>query len=358
MMKPTKWSKIILPLLALLVVGLGLRLGLGPPSSSPFPPSAERQASLEPPVVPHHGKEQYTLSGPKTKRVKFRATWRNVGRAAVEDLHVYVGVPSSLPEQELEALSWSPRPTGYFYDRYGQRIADFELGTLKPGEGVTVEFTVRGRFWRISYNVDSAEAGSLEEIPEEIAGLYTADGPWYRISDPLILEAARRLVGEERNPFLVALRVHDFVAEALSYELDGGWDDAATVLERGSGSCSEFTFLFIALARALGLPARYAGGSIYLPGKARGGAFVDRYNHRWAEVYIPGYGWVPFDPTWDHPQDDDPVGREYVGSHGHALVMNRGDRDRRYLGISYIDTARSPGPAELAREQETVWSDP
>ncbi len=227
-----------------------------------------------------------------------------------------------------------------------------------PGEGVTVEFTVRGRFWQVRYNVDAAEVGGLEEIPTQVASLYTADGPWYRIGDPLIAETAQRVAGEEGNPYLMALRIHDFVAEALSYDLDGGWDDAATVLERGSGSCSEFTFLFIALARALGLPARYAGGSIYLPGRARGGTFVDRYNHRWAEVYIPGYGWVPFDPTWDHSPDGGPVSHEYVGAHGHALVVSRGDRDERYLGISYIDMTRSPGPAELAREQQIVWTNP
>lgn len=348
-MKSTKWSRIVLPSIALLLVGLGLRLGLDPPRSPPFPSAAEKQADL---------KEQYTLSEPQVKRVEYRTTWKNVGDQAARDLHIYVGVPPSIPEQELESLSWSPQPTRYLYDRYGQRIADFELGTLSPGEEVTIEFEVRGRFWQINYHVAPDDVGSLGQIPEEMVGLYTADGPWYRIADPLIAKTAHQVVEEERNPYLMALHIHDFVARTLSYHLDGGWDDAVTVVKRGSGSCSEFTFLFIALARALGLPARYAGGSVYLPSKARGGTFVDRYNHRWAEVFIPNFGWVPFDPTWDHPQVGGPVGQNYVGSHGYALVMDRGDRDERYLGISYLDMARSEGPSELAREQEIIWSDP
>ncbi|MFQ6033596.1 MAG: transglutaminase family protein, partial [Candidatus Bipolaricaulia bacterium] len=282
-------------------------------------------------------------------------TWTNVGPGTIRDLHIYAAVPPALPEQDLFQLSWSPEPSRYLRDRYGQEIADFEVGTLKPGEAVTLGFTAVGRFWRIKYNIDPGEVGSLDEIPEEVRSLYLADGPYYRISDPLIVETARRVVGDEKNPYLMALRIHDFVAETLDYKLDGRWDDAVTVLRRGSGSCSEFTFLFIAMARAVGLPARYAGGSVYIPSQAWGGRFIDRYNHRWAEVYIPGYGWVPFDPTWDHPQSGGPVSHEYAGSHGYALVFDRGDNGG-YLGISYIDAASSS--AGLEEERAIIWSEP
>jgi transglutaminase-like putative cysteine protease len=291
------------------------------------------------------------------KRVEFKTTWTNVGPETIHDLHIYVAVPPSLPEQEIHRITWSPEPTRYLYDRYGQEIADFEVGTLRPGEMATVGFTAVGRFWQIKYNIDPDKVGSLDEIPEEIARLYLTDGPYYRISDPLIIETAQRVVGDEHNPYLMALRIHDFVAETLDYKLDGRWDDAVTVLRRGSGSCSEFTFLFIALARAVDLPARYAGGSIYIPDQAQGGTFVDRYNHRWAEVYIPGYGWVPFDPTWDsHPGGL--VDRRFAGSHGYALILGRGDVDPEYLGINYIDMARGHGPAELEEERAVIWSNP
>jgi len=349
-------SRVILLIFALLLLGLALKLGLGPRPVSP-PLSADPGRPTAAPALLTDGHQPYSLSGPLAKRVELRTTWTNVGPKAIQDLRIYVAVPPSLPEQEIAQLTWSPEPSRYLRDRYGQEIADFEVDTLRPGGTVTIGFTVVGRFWRIKYDIAPDEVGSLDEIPEEIARLYLADGPYYRISDPLIAETARRVVGEERNPYLMALRIHDFVAKTLDYKLDGRWDDAPTVLRRGSGSCSEFTFLFIALARAVGLPARYAGGSVYIPSQAWGGRFVDRYNHRWAEVYLPGYGWVPFDPTWDHPRSGRPVGHEYAGSHGYALVFDRGDLDERYLGISYIDTANG-GPAGLEEEREVVWSDP
>lgn len=354
-------SKVALSIFAVLLFGLGLWLGLGPGLDSlpPFPTGELVSANVETLTTAEPGgKQAYTLSEPLMKQVKFQTTWTNVGTKEIRDLHIYVGVPPALPEQDALRLSWSREPSRYLHDRYGQRIADFQFEALHPGEAVTVGFIAVGRFWQIRYDVDPDEVGNLDEIPEEIVRLYTADGPWYRIGDPRIVEASQRAVGGERNPYLMALGIHDFVAGILNYDLDGGWDEAPTVLERRSGSCSEFTFLFIALARAAGLPARYAGGTVYIPSKARGGTFIDRYNHRWAEAYIPGYGWVPFDPTWDHPKDGGPPLHEYVGSHGHALVMSRGDRDERYLGISYIDMARGLGPGGLEREQVTIWSDP
>ncbi len=67
---------------------------------------------------------------------------------------------------------------------------------------------------------------------------------------------------------------------------------AAEVLRTRVGDCNEHTALFVALARAAGLPARIAVGLVYL----RGGF----YYHAWPEVYVEERGrglWLPVDPT-------------------------------------------------------------
>ncbi|HIC96079.1 TPA: hypothetical protein EYP12_05580 [Candidatus Bipolaricaulota bacterium] len=354
-----------------LLLWLGLRLISSPPAPGlglgiwrdRAGPSSDQERSTPAVLVQVRSEEgPYVLSEPQLKRVVLRSSWTNTGPEAIENLRIYVGVPMELPEQDLMEVVWSPEPTAYLEDRYGQRIAEFSLGRLEPGRTVTIGLTVVGRFWQIRYNLKPERVGPLGEIPEEIIEAYTADGPYYRLDDPLIAATAERVVGEEENPYLMALKIHDFVAGSLEYDLDGKWDDAPTVLRRGSGSCSEFVFLFIALARAVGLPARYAGGSIYIPSQARRGTFIDRYHHRWVEVYLPGYGWVPFDPTWDHRGPGRPVSHEYVGSHGYALVFVRGDMDERYLGINYIDSADTgrgtDGEGPLRQEREVVWSNP
>src|SRR5438128_8216731 len=67
------------------------------------------------------------------------------------------------------------------------------------------------------------------------------------------------------------------------------------VLELRAGVCQDFAHLFIAVARAMGVPARYVSGYIHDPrGKRVMGA-----SHAWGEAWVPGHGWIGYDAT--HP---------------------------------------------------------
>jgi transglutaminase-like putative cysteine protease len=65
------------------------------------------------------------------------------------------------------------------------------------------------------------------------------------------------------------------------------------VLALRAGVCQDFAHLFIAVARAMGVPARYVSGYIHAPGAA------STASHAWAEAWVPGRGWVGYDAT--HP---------------------------------------------------------
>ena len=67
------------------------------------------------------------------------------------------------------------------------------------------------------------------------------------------------------------------------------------VLELHAGVCQDFAHLFIAVARAMGVPARYVSGYIHDP-RGRG---VTGASHAWGEGWVPGKGWVGYDAT--HP---------------------------------------------------------
>jgi transglutaminase-like putative cysteine protease len=67
------------------------------------------------------------------------------------------------------------------------------------------------------------------------------------------------------------------------------------VLELKAGVCQDFAHLFIAVARAMGVPARYVSGYIH----AKRGAGVATASHAWAEAWVPDRGWVGYDAT--HP---------------------------------------------------------
>ena len=68
-------------------------------------------------------------------------------------------------------------------------------------------------------------------------------------------------------------------------------------LNRGFGSCRDFAVLFADAVRTLGMGARLVSGYLYDPTGDRLGSSTAGSTHAWVEVYIPGAGWIPFDPT-------------------------------------------------------------
>jgi transglutaminase-like putative cysteine protease len=76
-----------------------------------------------------------------------------------------------------------------------------------------------------------------------------------------------------------------------------GTQSPAVTLSNRTGTCRDFALLMIEGARALGLAARFVTGYIYVPSRdtkeVRGGGAT----HAWVQVFLPGAGWVEFDPT-------------------------------------------------------------
>ena len=71
-----------------------------------------------------------------------------------------------------------------------------------------------------------------------------------------------------------------------------------TVFQNRSGVCQDFSHLMIGGLRALGLPARYVSGYLEtLPPPGKPKLMGTDASHAWVSVYVPGGGWVDFDPT-------------------------------------------------------------
>lgn len=68
---------------------------------------------------------------------------------------------------------------------------------------------------------------------------------------------------------------------------------AAEAFALGRGVCQDLTHIFVAAARALGIPARYVGGYFH----RSDGVVAQDAGHAWAEAHVPALGWVAFDPA-------------------------------------------------------------
>lgn len=118
--------------------------------------------------------------------------------------------------------------------------------------------------------------------------------PLVESRNPEIRALAMRLRGTERDPRVVAQRINQWVYDSLRKRITFGIPDAVQVLHARSGDCNEHTQLYLALARAAGIPARAAAGLAYLDGKF--------YYHAWPEIYLGR--WVAVDPTFgEFPAD-------------------------------------------------------
>ena len=77
-----------------------------------------------------------------------------------------------------------------------------------------------------------------------------------------------------------------------------GTQSPAETLEKKAGACRDFAMVFIEAARYLGLGARFVSGYLYDPALDKGDATqAVAATHAWAEVYLPGAGWIEYDPT-------------------------------------------------------------
>jgi len=88
----------------------------------------------------------------------------------------------------------------------------------------------------------------------------------------------------------------------ITYEVreDEGTQSANRTLDRGRGSCRDFAVLFADAARSLGFGARIVSGYLHNPEQAlvgSDGSDGAGSTHAWAEVYLPGAGWITFDPS-------------------------------------------------------------
>jgi transglutaminase-like putative cysteine protease len=139
-----------------------------------------------------------------------------------------------------------------------------------------------------SYELPASPA-LRSRFPRELAA-----EPLLQVADPRIRGLARRLRAGERDPRIVAERIHRWVHDSLAKNITFGLPNATQVLATRSGDCNEHTQLFIALARSAGVPARGAAGLGWVRGKF--------YYHAWPEVFLGD--WVAVDPTFgEFPAD-------------------------------------------------------
>jgi transglutaminase-like putative cysteine protease len=303
----------------------GLVLDTGDPLGSDTDPLAV--------ALPAAGAEAVNV---RAAHLTFDFTYTNSSSGTVSRLEVYLAIPSDRDNQRITDLTFS-QSYSLLSDRYGQPIAYFQINSIPPGQQRTISWQGDVEIEARDYGLDPDQVLGLDQIPADVVAAYTSNESMYRLGSPVIQAAAQQGSGGSTHPYWIALYLHDFVANRLTYVNDGRWDDAETVYLQGHGSCTEYTFLYVALCRARGLPARYVGSSVH----RAAGPYVDTLFHRWAEVYLPPYGWVPVDVQADDVDGGPPVYYNFGKISDTRFVTTVGGGGSEYLGWNYHSAYRT-----------------
>jgi transglutaminase-like putative cysteine protease len=144
-------------------------------------------------------------------------------------------------------------------------------------------------------------------------------------TDGRIREMALEVTKGKRTDVEKARAIYDHVTKSVKYDKSGeGWGrgDALWVCDARRGNCTDFHSLIIGMARAVGIPAKFAIG-FPLPA-ARGEGEIGGY-HCWAELYVNGVGWIPVDSS---EASKNPAKMDYFfGAHDENRVQLSVGRD-------------------------------
>ncbi|MBW6459483.1 MAG: hypothetical protein K0B08_02820 [Bacteroidales bacterium] len=238
--------------------------------------------------------EKFIRIKERTGQVTFTQQVKNFGPGMVTSADLHMAIPVNRTNQELlEEITFNMDPAGFVTDRWGQQTAHFRFENLPAGETRSVEMNVKAKTWEVRQFIFPDQVGGLNQIPKDIKDRYLEDNEKFQLDHPVIRNTVKNVVGNEQNPYWIMRKIYDYIIDNMYYEMTGGWNTAPTVISRGSGSCSEYTFVLIAMCRAAGLPARYVG-SVVVRGDD---ASMDDVFHRWAEVYLPNFGWIAVDAS-------------------------------------------------------------
>jgi transglutaminase-like putative cysteine protease len=154
--------------------------------------------------------------------------------------------------------------------------------------------------YSISYSVDPTKVGNYD-TNTQLYKLYTQPAQYIESDNPEMISTAKAIAGGETNPYLVAMKIQNFVVHHMTYDMaavtpwNPNTEGALFALTSGKGVCRHYAALFTALARADGIPTVDIWGSL----ANERGSVADRGDskHNWVEFFIPNYGWISADPT-------------------------------------------------------------
>jgi len=236
----------------------------------------------------------------RTYDVTQTVTLKSIPKDA-KQVRLWIALPDDAPQQKVLDIQVKNAPAGARMERdaeFGNRFLYAEYNAPKTDSvSVTVDFSVRRD--PVHIELDAASALPLTDAHRALLAEYLrADVPLMEVT-PDIQQRADAACGSDTNIVVQSRKLFDHVADfADHYSKDPtkptcGRGAAEDCIVNQGGCCTDLHSMFIAMARARGIPTRLQFG-LRLQAK-NAGKDVDPGYRCWVEFFVPGYGWAPTD---------------------------------------------------------------
>lgn len=254
-------------------------------------------------LVGAYAQDNYTVADTKTFSIVTKYELENTSQYTLTQVvaTVLLGANTDTLYQQKVRFRVNPAFSSKSEDALGNTTGVFNIGALRPGEKRTIL-------------VEKIVKNSAISFPKEIFDPYPDYAPFladpknaqyvkpskHIESDAPEIKAEAAKVPTDRP---AAERVWDayyLVNNFMQYDTSDAYSHqgALNALKTHRGVCTEFSALLVALCRSMGIPARVVAG--YWEHKSlveNQTVNVEPDRHAWAEFYLPGYGWIPAEPT-------------------------------------------------------------
>jgi len=199
---------------------------------------------------------------------------------------------------------------------------------------VQYEYTSRGT-WA---NIDPSHITAISDL---VLGKYIQERPPHIVFTPELRAISQKVVGSERNPYLIAKKLFKWVDDNIPWASAREYSTIRNIpqyaIENHHGDCGIQTLTFMTLCRMNGIPTRWQSGWEFKP--------PDDSMHDWGMIYFEPYGWLPMDVTYG--------------------VRDVGDESGKWFYVSGMDSYRTIYnddysqpfyPAKIHHRSETIDS--
>jgi len=268
----------------------------------------------------------------------------NEGPGEPSKQNLWVALISDVPPyQEVVETKITPESYRLVTDEYGNQFAEFDFSEMPAGTEVQIQIDYK-------INVNSLDY-DLSECQGELPDFFISPELHVESNNPQIIELAEELSTGKKSACDQVRAFYDYIGDNRGYSFDGNNCGAQAALGEMGADCTEYASLMMALSRASGIPARYFEG---LYTSVEESQALARREHAWLEVYLPGIGWTPMDPTLGRSS----ITREdyYAAIPANHIIVTRGRSPSTLRGSSYFSHIYWPGNSTVIKVQDFGWS--